>query len=157
MNAPHQEKHKSTRLPVVRWALGTLCPCCPLQSTPPTASEPAPGRRQHTLSHSQRFHLLMTPAICPLLPPSPHQALGATLLGTGQGLSCLKAPRTHISPLRTQFKCLLLGTLPKDRPQPVGCFIFPSSNPKPPSNRMQVSGGKKRGSPGALTASANST
>lgn len=117
MNAPHQEKHKSTRLPVVRWALGTLCPCCPLQSTPPTASEPAPGRRQHTLSHSQRFHLLMTPAICPLLPPSPHQALGATLLGTGQGLSCLKAPRTHISPLRTQFKCASFwGPFPRTGP-----------------------------------------
>lgn len=153
MNAPHQEKHKSTRLPVVRWALGTLCPCCHLQSTPPTASEPAPGRTQHTLSHSQRFHLLMTPAICPLLPPSPHQALGATLLGTGQGLSCLKAPRTHISPLRTQFKCASFwGPFPRTGPNLLVVLFSQQA-----SNRMQVSGGKKRGSLGALTASANST
>lgn len=113
---------KSTKALVFQWSGGPWvspmgCPHCHLQSTPPTASEPAPGRTQHTLSHSQRFHLLMTPAICPLLPPSPHQALGATLLGTGQGLSCLKAPRTHISPLRTQFKCASFwGPFPRTGP-----------------------------------------
>ena len=117
MNPPHQEKHKSTRVPVFRWALGTLYPCCPLQSTPPIASEPSPGRTQHTHSCSRRFHFLMTPAICPLLPPSPHQALGATLLGTGQGPSCLKAPRTHISPFRTQLKCASFwGPFPRTGP-----------------------------------------
>lgn len=149
---------KSAKALVFQWSGGPWgqCPCCPLQSTPATASEPAPGRTQHTLSRSQRFHLWMTPAICPLLPPSPHQALGIILLGTGQGLSCLKAPRTRISPLRTQFKrASFWGPFPRTGPNPL--VVLFSHHPKPPSSRMQVPGGKKGGSPGALTASANST
>lgn len=97
---------KSTKALVFQWSGGPgasvhAALCNPLQ--PQHLNQLQAEHSTH--SHVPRVHLWMTPATCPLLPPSPHQALGIILLGTGQGLSCLKAPRTRSSPLRTRFKC----------------------------------------------------
>lgn len=103
---------KSTKALVFQWSGGPWgqCPCRPLQSTPATASEPAPGRTQHTLSRSQSPSL-DDPGY---LPPPP----SITPPGTGyhpSGHRPGSLPRS--SPLRTRFKCASFwGPFPRTGP-----------------------------------------
>lgn len=109
----------------------------------PQHFESSGGRTHHSLSCSKGFQLLTTPASSPL-PPSTHLAMDTTLLGTSQGLSCLKVLHLELLPLlfpelsRLTFQdpaqmCISGGPSQGQAP-PCRCFVFPSSNGKSPAH-----------------------